>query len=401
MRGDLDRFFNPRSIAIVGASNTEGKVGNILMKKMKDFKGRLIPINPHEEKIMNKKAYKKLSDVSQGIDLAVIATPKKTVLGILKDAEKKKIKNIIIITAGFKEIGDTKTEEKIKEFADKNEINILGPNCFGIANTEEKIDLTFSKESPEKGDTVFISQSGALGSYIMDLDIKFRGFVSLGNMADLDFAEWIEYFNKDKKTKRIVLYIERLKEGRRFIEAAQRSKKEIIVIKSGKTQKGQKATMSHTGSLATDFDIYKGAFRQAKVKYYESLTEAFGVKTEDYSKAFNKKNIAIITNAGGAGALATDELQKKGFKIFGPKDILGTATPMDYKITLNKIKKLYDNILVIFTPQTMSNATGVANAIIQSTWKNKIIALMLGEKSVKEAEKILKENNVPVFTKAL
>lgn len=401
MRGYLDSFFNPKSIAIIGASNKPGKVGNILIEKLKNFKGKIIPINPKEEKIMGKKAYKKLTDYTQKIDIAVIATPAKTVLDILKNANKKNIKNIIIITAGFGEIGDKKTEQKIKKFADENSINILGPNCFGIINTENKIDLTFSKETPKDGNIVFISQSGALGSYIMDLDIGLRAFISLGNMTDLNFNDWLEYFENDKKTKKIILYIEKLKDGRKFIDIAKKSKKEIIVVKSGKTENGQKATMSHTGSLATNFDIYNGAFKQAKVKYAESLSEAFGIQKEDYSQILKGKNIAIITNAGGAGALATDELQNKGFKIFGPKDILGTATPMDYKIALNKIKKPYNNIIVLFTPQTMSNPIKTAEILTQTINKEKTIAVFLGEKSIKDAVKILKENNIPVFTKAV
>lgn len=397
----MNSFFNPKSIAIIGASETPGKVGYILMKKLEKYKGKIIPINPKRETILGKKTYKKITDYKEKIDLTIIATPKKTVLPILKDITKKETKNIIIITAGFKEIGDNKSEEKIKKLAKKNNLNILGPNCFGIINTEKNIDLTFSKETAKKGETVFISQSGALGSFAMDLDIGLRGFISLGNMSNLDFADFIEYFNHDKKTKKIVLYIEKLKEGKKFIKACKKSNKKIIAIKSGKTQKGQKATMSHTGSLATSFDIYKGAFKQAKIEYSESLTKALGEKKENYEKNLKGKNIAIITNAGGAGALITDELENKGYKIFGPKDILGTATPNDYRRALHRIKNPYDNIIVAFTPQTMSDAKNTAKVIIESRWKNKIIALMLGEKSVKEAKKILKDNNIPVYTKAI
>ncbi|NCN86790.1 hypothetical protein GW932_03075 [archaeon] len=398
MKGDLNLFFNPKSIAVVGASNTKGKVGNILIEKLKKFKGKIIPINKYDPKIMGKTAYKKLTDYEGKIDLAVIATPKPTVLKVLKDANKKEIKNIIIISAGFSEIGDKRNENKIIQFCDKNKINLLGPNCFGIINTDKKIDLTFSKESPKKGNTVFISQSGALGSFILDYEIPLRGFISLGNMAGLNFADFIEYFNEDKETKKIVLYIEKLKDGRRFIDACKNSTKEICVVKSGKTEIGQKATMSHTGSLATNFEIYKGAFKQAKVKYFNSLSECFNLKKEDITKNLRGKNIAIITNAGGAGALLTDELIEKGYNVFGPKDILGTATPNDYKKALHRISKPYDNIVVIFTPQTMSDATNTAKVIASSRWKNKIIALFLGEKSVVDAVEILKENQIPVFT---
>lgn len=401
MRGELDSFFSPKSIAIIGASNTKGKVGNTLVRKLKNYKGKIIPVNPKEEKILEYLAYPSVLDYKEKIDLAVIATPKKTLKKILKDIVKKEIKNVIMITAGFSEIGNKKEEEKLKKFIQENKINLLGPNCFGLINTEEKIDLTFSKETANKGDTVFISQSGALGSYIMDLDIGLRGFISLGNMVDLDFSDFIEYFNKDDKTKRIVLYIEKLKEGKKFIDACKNSKKEICVVKSGKTEKGQKSTMSHTGSLSTEIEIYKGAFRQAKVKYFDSLTECFGLKKEDITKQFRGKNIAIITNAGGAGALLTDDLEEKGFKVFGPKDILGTATPAEYKRALHRITKPYDHIVVVFTPQNMSDAINTAKAIVESRWKRKIIAVFLGEKSIKEAIEILKGNGLPTFTKAV
>jgi len=401
MRGELDLFFNPKTIAIIGASNNTSKVGNILIRKLKKFKGNVVPINLKEEMIENFLSYKKLRDYKHKIDLAVIATPRKTIKKILKDIKKKQIKNVIIITSGFGEAGNKKEEDRIIKWGKVNNINILGPNCFGFVNSKLNIDLTFSKSATKDGNTVFLSQSGALGSFIMDIDVKLRAFISLGNMIDLDFANFIEYFNHDKKTKKIVLYIEKLKEGRRFIEACRNSKKEIIVVKSGKTKKGEKAIMSHTGSLANEFDIYKGAFKQAKVKYSKSLGEAFGLKKENITSKLTGKNIAIITNAGGAGALLDDELISKGFKVVGPKDILGTATPNEYRRTLHRITKNYDNIIVIFTPQTMSDSVGVAQAIIESRLKEKIIAIFLGNKSIKKAVKLLKENKVKTFTRAI
>lgn len=398
MRGNLNSFFKPKTIAIIGASNSEGKVGNIFMKKLKNFKGKVIPINKNDSVVEGKTAYKKISDYKKRIDLAVIATPKETVKKLLKQIIKKGVKNVIIISAGYSEIGNKKDEEWISEFSKKNEMNILGPNCFGIINTERNLDTTFSKEMPKKGSTVFITQSGALSSYIMDLEIPLRGVISVGNMADLDFCDFVEFFNHDKKTKRIILYIERLKDGRKFLDICKNSKKEIIAVKSGKTEKGKEATMSHTGSLATDINIYKGAFKQAKIKYSDSLLHAFSIKKQDYISSLKGKNIAIITNAGGAGALLTDELEEKGFSVYGPKDILGTATSIDYKKALHKITKEFDNILVVLTPQTMSDPLNTAKIILESRWKDKIVAIFLGNKSMKNAVKILKENNIPVFT---
>ena len=401
MSGELNSFFEPKSIAVIGASITEGKVGNILIKKLKKFKGSLIPVNPNREKIENLKCYKKVTDYPRKIDLAIIATPKKIIKKILKDIEKKEIKNLIIISSGFSEEGYKKDEETIKKWAEKNKINLLGPNSFGIMNPEKKIDATFSKANTTEGDTVFISQSGALASYVADLEIPLRAYISVGNAAGLNFSDWIEYFNNDKKTKKIVLYIEKLKDGKRFIEACKNSKKKIYVVKAGKTDKGQKSTMSHTGSLSTEIDIYKGAFKQAGVKYRESLAECFGLEKDNPEEALKGKKIAIITNSGGAGALLTDSLVENEYKIFGPKDILGTAKPIDYKRALHRITKEYDNIIVILTPQSMSDPINTAKTIAESRWKKRIIALFLGKKSMTEAVEILKGHGIPVYTKSI
>lgn len=401
MGDKLDTFFNPKSIAIIGASNTQGKIGNILMNKLKGFKGKIIPINPHEKKVLNITSYKSLLDYSKDIDLAVIATPKKTIPELLKQIAKKEIKNLIIITSGFSETGDKKSEKNLIKFAEEHNVNILGPNCLGMINTENNLDLTFSKKTPKKGDTVFISQSGALGSFVMDLDIPLRAFISVGNMANLNFNDFIEYFNKDKETKKIILYIERIKDGKEFIKIAKESKKQIIAIKSGKTKLGQKSTLSHTGSLSTDLEIYKGAFKQANVDYSESLSEAFGLEKENIIHSLKGKNVAVITNAGGAGALLTDELIENNFKVFGPKDILGTATANDYSRTLHRLKGDYDNIIVIFTPQTMSEPIKTAQSLVKSRWKHKIIAVFLGQDSIKEATEILKGHSIPTYTQAI
>ena len=281
----IKQFFNPKTIALIGASENPNKVGNILINKLQNFKGEIISIN-NKSQIINKKiAYKTVLLYPKKIDLAIIAIPAKFVIKALKQCAKKQIKNIIIISAGFAEQKNYKLENKLIKIKNKYKLNILGPNCFGIFNPHLNLDSTFSNTTPKKGDISFISQSGALWSYASDLNIGFSGFVSIGNMCDLDFSDFIEYFNKDKSTKKIILYIEKLKQGKRFIEACKNSKKEIIVIKAGKTEQGLKAAISHTASLATDFEVYKGAFTQANVKLKESLAQALSIKK---TKHFNK-----------------------------------------------------------------------------------------------------------------
>ncbi|MEA3413996.1 MAG: CoA-binding protein [Nanoarchaeota archaeon] len=401
MEKDLNSFFNAKSIAVIGASNTEGKVGNILMKKLKSYKGKVIPINKSEKKVLNIKSYKKILDYPKKIELAIIAIPGKFIPKIILECVKKEIKNIIIISSGFSEIGNNKLQNKIIRLKQKYNLNILGPNCFGIINQKKNLDLTFAKQKSKKGDTVFISQSGALGSYVIDFNIGLRGFISLGNMIDLEFADWIEYFNKDKKVKKIVCYIEKLKDGKRFLEVCKNSSKKIIVVKSGKTEKGQKAILSHTASLGTDSKIYSGVFKQAKIKEVNSLIQAFGIKPEKIDAALKGKKIAIITNAGGAGALLTDQLEQKDYEVDLLEDILGTAKPNDYKKALQKLKPAYDSILVVLTPQTMSEAEETARIILSSRYKEKIIACFLGEKSISSSLNFLRKHKIPYCTKCV
>ena len=220
-------------------------------------------------------------------------------------------------------------------------------------------------------------------------------------MIDLDFSDFIEYFNKDKSTKKIILYIEKIKQGKRFIETCKNSKKEIIVIKAGKTKQGIQATISHTASLATDFEIYKGAFSQSNVKVKEFLAQALTIPKQNILPKLKGKKTLIITNAGGAGALLVDKLSQKNFEPNKIVDLLGTATANDYRRSLERIKDDYKNIIIILTPQTMSQPEETAHILSNSIHKDKIIALFLGDKSIKSAVEILKQNKIPVFTRGV
>jgi len=217
-------------------------------------------------------------------------------------------------------------------------------------------------------------------------------------MSDLDFSDWIEHFEKDKNTDKIVLYLEKIKNGKRFIEVCRNSKKEILAIKSGKTEKGLQATLSHTGSLATDFEIYRGAFKQANVKLKESIGEIFNLNSENIS--IKNKNLILITNAGGVGALFLDHFSENN-KVEKLIDILGTATANDYKKELEKYKNFNRTFVVILTPQTMSEPEATAEAISEFAIKNKkkIIAYFLGDKSVRKATEILRKNKIRVVNK--
>lgn len=398
MKRDIKSFLNPKVIAVIGASENPLKVGGVLMNKLLNFNGKLIPVNPNHKEIFGIKTCPSILDCKEKVDLAVIAIPKDFAINSLKECSKKKIKNVIIITAGFKEAGDKKSEDELVKIAKKNKINLLGPNCFGIVNTRLNIDSTFSNTFAKKGDIAFVSQSGALYSYISDVEkLNFSYVISLGNMADLSFEDFIPYLSKDKSTKKIILYVEKLKDGKKFIEVCKKSKKEIIAVKAGSSSEGEKAAISHTGSLATDYAIYEGAFKQAKIKQAKTIEEAFGIEEKINLPKFN--NPTIITNAGGAGALLTDYLEKQGVKLTKqPVDILGTATAEDYKKAIEVQEKNCD-LLLVLTPQRMAEPEKTAKMIVENENKKRITAFLLGEKSVKTATEILRKNGVRVYNR--
>lgn len=382
----MKSFFNPKTIAVIGASTNPNKVGGILMNKLKSFKGKVIPINPKLE-------YKTVLDYKLHIDLAIIAIPAKLVYKTLTQCGKKKIKNVIIISSGFSEVGNTKGSKQIQSIAKKYKINFLGPNCFGIVDTYNDLDMTFAKETPKKGSISFISQSGALWSYFSDLNIGFSKFISLGNPIGLGFSETLNFLRKDRKTKSIILYIEKISNGKDFIRAAKKCKKPIYAIKTGKSKEGSKAAISHTGSLATDYKIYEGVFKQTNIILCETIKEALKLSNKKI-KIPKYKDITIITNAGGAGALASDYLNEMNIKT-KMIDILGTATSHEYKRELNKHKK--DNLLIIMTPQSMTDINNIAHVIIDYKKKNKKLTVcLLGNKSVKQAIQILRANKINV-----
>jgi acyl-CoA synthetase (NDP forming) len=397
----LDNFFNPRTIAIIGASNHIEKVGGILMKKALASKCKIIPINPSHSEVFGVKCYNSIEDYRGGkIDLAVIAIPKEFVVESLEDCGERGIKNVIVISAGFEEVGDKKDSEKILEIAKKYGIRILGPNCFGIFNSALGLDLTFAKTTPSNGKNVFISQSGALWSYLADLNLNsdkgFLGFVSLGNMVDLSFDEWIEYFS-DKNVENIILYVEKVKNGKKFIEVCKKAiakGKKIYAVKSGSSKEGERAAFSHTASLASDYEIYKGVFNQAGVKLI-GLEEAVGLRTSKKKLNITGK-IEIITNAGGAGALLSDYLAENGIKS-NVRDILGTALAEDYKRALEETKE--NNIIVILTSQSMTQVEETAKIVVdfKKSSGKKVLVYFLGEKSVKSSNRIFEEAGVEYY----
>ena len=325
---NLDFLFYPQSVAVIGASNKEGKIGNAIMKNLINFgfKGKIYPVNVKEEKILGIKAYKSVLEIPDNVDVAVISIPGKFVPQILEECGQKGVKGVVVISAGFKEAGNVELEEKLLEVARKWNIRIVGPNCLGVTNIENGFDCTFNpperQARPEFGGIAFMSQSGAFGAAILVWaarhEVGMSKFISLGNMTDLDESDFMEYLKDDKATKVITAYLEGVKDGRKFLEAARNAtkKKPVVILKSGRTEAGAKAAASHTGSLAGSYTIYQAAFEQTGVLEARSMRQLFNyAKALTMQKPAKGDRVAIVTNGGGAGVMMSDGVLEVGLKM--------------------------------------------------------------------------------------
>jgi acyl-CoA synthetase (NDP forming) len=335
----IDIFFNPKSVAVIGASKNPDKAGHVIFRNFVNnknrgiFKGKIYPVNPRENTILGFKCYRRITEILEELELIVIVVPAKVVPQIMKDAVTKKVKNAIIITAGFREIGEKDLEEEVVSTAKRAGIQILGPNCLGVYYSKTGVDTLFLPETkvlttgdeiiatprPMFGDITIVTQSGAFGiaalDYLAGRQIGVCKFVSFGNKSDVTETEVIHYLLSDKETKAILLYVEDIKHGRRFLEIAKNVslKKPIVALKSGKSAAGARAAASHTGAIAGSDKIYDTVFRQTGVFRANDMEEFF-----DAGKALSMqppalgKNIGILTDAGGPGIMAVDECASKG-----------------------------------------------------------------------------------------
>jgi acetyl coenzyme A synthetase (ADP forming)-like protein len=430
----LDSFFNPRSIAVVGASADARKVGHAVLNNLRrfKFKGNLYPINPSGGEILGLKAYSKISDIGRGVDLAIIIIPARFVPDSLRECVASGIKSVIVLSAGFKEAGKDGTllEEEIKKIGKEQRMRILGPNCLGLINTANDMNATFAADMLPKGKIGFFSQSGAMGIAIMDWaignDVGFSKFISLGNKVDLSEIDFIEYFMGDPDTSLILGYLEDVVDGRRFMDIAQKATKikPIVLLKSGGTEAGARAASSHTGALAGSDTAFDAAFKQTGIMRAQGVQDLF-----DTALAFAEgkipvgKGLLVITNAGGPGIIAADTAEQLGVDlphmtresietmarklppnatVFNPVDVIGDATSERYAAVLEQAAKdpNVDGILVILTPQAMTDIEKTADVVIataRSTDKP-VITSFMGEKRVRSAIDKLKNASVPNFS---
>jgi acetyltransferase len=446
----LDNLFYPKSIAVIGASNNTDKIGGFIFKQIKNQAAHIkpIPINPTSIKIQGIKAYQDITLIEQENEpeLVIIAIPKQFILQTLKQITNTKIKNVVIITAGFKETGKQgkEDENKIKEIVKTHKLNLIGPNCLGFLNPEINLNCSFAKDIPKSGNTALISQSGAVIDAIIDWsfqsNIGFSKIVSLGNMAGIDELDILTYLKNDKETKSIVFYMETLEKGKQFGELLKEisKTKPVIIIKPGTSNQAKSAIGSHTGSLAQDNILVETLIEQNNGILVKNLNELFNmliglknidkIKTQKQTK-HNKETI-ILTNAGGPGVIATDELastnteQTQGLNLYklsekqkqnlqknlpseasinNPIDILGDAKSDRYTNTLKELIKIKDleNIIVLLTPQIMTDSENIAKSIIELSKKDKtnknIFTAFLGYKEVKHAKTLFNLSNFPTF----
>lgn len=426
-------LFCPSSAAVIGAAREEGKVGHDILDNIvaSGFPGPCYPVNPKAQYIHDLKCYPSVLDIEGQVDLAIIAVPNKIVPEIVEQCGQKGVRNAIIISAGFKEAGieGLHLEKQVLKWAEKYGMRILGPNCLGLINTKCPLNASFAKEMPAVGDISFISQSGALCTAILDYakadQIGFAKFVSLGNKADITETDLLEDWLEDEDAAVVALYVEGVKEGKEFMDASYQLslKKPIVAIKSGTTDSGARAVSSHTGTLAGSERAYEAAFRQSGIVQARSVQDLF-----DFSIAFSYQalpqgqRVAIITNAGGPGIMATDACEKGGIplanfsrktverlreflppaaNVYNPVDVLGDALADRYRRATEVVlaDDNVDALILILTPQAMTEITATAEALAEATRgiSKTVLSCFMGKADVDKGIKILNQNKIPNY----
>ena len=433
MNPSLTPFFKPKGVAILGASSKPNKLSYGILENLLqyNYKGEVYPVNPNADQILGVKVYPQLSEVPDPVDLAVIVLPVGMILESMRDCAERGIKAVIIITGGFREVGGegAEIERKTLEFARENGMRVIGPNCVGTMDMSSGLNTTFIKGMPRRGPIAFISQSGAVCGGVVDLvlesEIGFSHFASLGNEMDVSEADMIAYFGDDPDVRVIAVYLEGVQDGPRFIEEARRVSriKPIVMLKAGRNNAGARAVSSHTGSLAGSYAAYQAVFDQTGVIEVETLAELFNVAWALGTQTLPQgKRVAIATNAGGAAALLADNLSANGAElaeltedtqaglraklnpsaqVANPVDMLGGAEPADYLWSLEQmmLDENVDVLAPVLVPQALVDPLGVAQAWAQAaaqTHKTMLTCLM-GERSVREARAFLNRASVPVY----
>jgi acetyl coenzyme A synthetase (ADP forming)-like protein len=430
----LEKFFNPDSVAIVGASEKKGKVGAEILANMIEagYKGKIFPVNHKAETINGLKCYPDIESIGQVPDVVIIVIPAKAVPAVMQQCAKIGVKSVIIITAGFKEIGKEGRglEQQVIQIAKQAGIRIIGPNCLGVIVPANNLNASFGGDLPSAGSIGYLSQSGALLAAILDManarGIGFSKLISIGNKADINELDIMKSLGDDPDTKVIAGYLERIEDGNTFVKEAEKisHSKPIILIKSGGTSAGAKAASSHTGSLAGTETAYEAVFERSGITRCNSIKQQF-----DCAQAFANQplpagsSVAVITNAGGPGIMAADAIERQGLtfakladetveklagylppaaNLYNPIDILGDALADRYEFALDAVldDPNVDIVLILLTPQAMTEPTTTAKAVVRIAHQKKqkpVLACFLGASKVEEGVKVLQNGKIPQY----
>lgn len=438
MARDIESIMSPRSIAVIGATNRAGSVGlavfgNILRA---GYRGVLYPVNPKARSVQSVRAYPTIGAVDDDIDLAVVIVPAETVPSILEECAAKKVKGVVVITAGFKEIGGrgVELEQQLKTFARQSGVRMVGPNCLGVINTNDSVRMnaSFATKMPKAGNIAFISQSGALCTAVLDFaagrNIGFSKFVSFGNKADVNEIDLLRFLKDDPDTDVILMYLEDISNGRQFLETAREitweARKPMLAIKSGRSPEGARAVASHTGALAGSDLAYDAIFQQSGIQRVEGVYELFNYALALARQPVPKGNrIAIVTNAGGPGIMATDaavrydltlaplsEATKAKLRetlpptanINNPVDVIGDATHERYEAAIRAVlsDESVEGAIVILSPQAMTDVLETAQIVprVAKGIDKPVLCSFMGIVDVSEGVRHLEENGIPDYS---
>ncbi|RQD84682.1 MAG: CoA-binding protein [Methanocalculus sp. MSAO_Arc2] len=426
-------ILKPQSIAVIGASPDQGKIGYTITRNLLSFPGPLYPVNPKYDQILGRKTYARITDIEDPVGMAVIAVPAKLVPSIIGECVEKKVRSAVVIASGFREAGDegARLEEDMRTIAQEGGIRIIGPNSLGIMIPPEQINTTFNNSSALPGPFGFISQSGALITTIIDWsiveDFGFSAVISVGNQVDIGFVDYIDLLARDEATRVIILYIEEIRDGRRFLDTVIRVAEDtpVVAIKSGSSRIGRAAAASHTGSLSGDYQTYRAAFQQAGVVPADSIRSAFQIGGILAGQGFPKgRRAVVVSSAGGFAVLSSDYAERNNIELVplpdqfreqlneilppgwsgrNPIDMIGDSTAGRFAKVFDLLLKdqdFWDIAIIISAPTAIADPKQVGLEIVRFSehTRNMVLAALPGGESVKPGISVLKRGSVPVFS---
>jgi acetyl coenzyme A synthetase (ADP forming)-like protein len=431
---NLKYVFAPKSIAVIGASDNPSKLGNTILKNLVDggYGKKIYPVNPKHKKLLGLKCYRRIDDIRGKVELAIFAIPARFVPDVAESCGKKEVKGIVVLSAGFGEVGEVELEKRLGEIVLKYNMAMIGPNCLGVMNPKKRVDSIFFPfykfERPKVGGISLITQSGAVGSCVADLaayyDVGFSKFVSYGNGTTINDADLVEYLSSDPETREILLYLEGTKNGKKLLRMLEKAnvKKPVIVLKAGKSKSAGNAAKSHTGNLAGDYMAYNAVFRESKVIEVDSVVELFYVVNMFSQKLPKGRRVAVLTDGGGLGVLTADAIESEGLEIaeFGeetreklkrvlphyvnignPLDIVADSGTDIYEKSLRIMMEdeSIDSVIVIVLFQAPAVDSRIIDVLVkESDRKEKpVVVVAVGGNYTKENRRVLDGYGVPTY----